>query len=222
VRDVEVTTALRASVPQVLDTEGRRAMVAALFVQTGGCYFGVEGVDPWDEPRDARTYAGPHPVVAHPPCQRWCQLAPVNQARYGLRIGDDGGCFELALSAVRAYGGILEHPARSLAWRHFEMPRPTPGRWIEGPCGGWTAQVEQGHYGHPARKATWLYAHGVDLPDLKWGRGPPPTAWVSTDRPRAVLAKLGIRQLNKSETGASPPAFRDLLLSIARTAQDTQ
>ena len=45
--------------------------VAALFVETDGTYFGVPGVQPWDEPRDARTYAGPLPVVAHPPCQRW-------------------------------------------------------------------------------------------------------------------------------------------------------
>ena len=41
--------------------------VAALFVETGGAYFGVPGVDPWDVPRDARKYAGPYPVVAHPP-----------------------------------------------------------------------------------------------------------------------------------------------------------
>ena len=45
--------------------------VAALFVETGGAYFGVPGVDPWDEPRDARLYTGHLPVVAHPPCQRW-------------------------------------------------------------------------------------------------------------------------------------------------------
>lgn len=35
--------------------------------------------------------------------------------------------------------------------------------------GGWTCCVEQGHYGHRARKATWLYANGVALPQLKWG-----------------------------------------------------
>ena len=38
--------------------------VAALYVETNGSYFGLPGVDPWDEPRDARLYAGPHPVVA--------------------------------------------------------------------------------------------------------------------------------------------------------------
>ncbi len=47
-------------------------MIAALYVETGGCYFGVPWlIDPWDEQRDARLYAGPWPVVAHPPCQRW-------------------------------------------------------------------------------------------------------------------------------------------------------
>ena len=46
-------------------------MIAALYVQRGGVYFDLAGVDPWDEQRDARRYAGPWPVVAHPPCARW-------------------------------------------------------------------------------------------------------------------------------------------------------
>lgn len=46
-------------------------MIAALFVETNGCYFGQPGVDPWDINRDARLYPGPWPVVAHPPCERW-------------------------------------------------------------------------------------------------------------------------------------------------------
>ena len=46
-------------------------MIAALYVQTGGAYYGLPDVDPWDEARDARLYAGPHPVVAHPPCGQW-------------------------------------------------------------------------------------------------------------------------------------------------------
>ena len=45
-------------------------MIAALYVQRGGVYFDLAGVDPWDEQRDARRYAGPWPVVAHPPCAR--------------------------------------------------------------------------------------------------------------------------------------------------------
>ena len=48
--------------------------VAALFVEDGGAYFGLPHVDPWPESRDARAYAGPLPVVAHPPCQRWGKM----------------------------------------------------------------------------------------------------------------------------------------------------
>lgn len=48
-----------------------RPQIAALYVATDGAYFGVPGIDPWDEARDARKYAGPWAVIAHPPCQRW-------------------------------------------------------------------------------------------------------------------------------------------------------
>ena len=56
--------------------------VAALYVDPRGCYAGLPDVDVWDEQRDARTYAGPHPVVAHPPCSRWCRLAGLVEARH--------------------------------------------------------------------------------------------------------------------------------------------
>lgn len=89
--------------------------VAALFVDPKGCYAGLPDVELWDEARDARLYDGPHPVVAHPPCSTWCQLASVNEKRYGHAIGDDGGCFASALDAVRTWGGVLEHPAETIA-----------------------------------------------------------------------------------------------------------
>jgi hypothetical protein len=93
--------------------------VAALYVETDGCYFGLPGVEPWDIGLDARRYEGPHPVVAHPPCQRWGRYwggAPRKPHQYEL--GADEGCFEAALAAVRKWGGVLEHPKRT----------PRPGR----------------------------------------------------------------------------------------------
>ena len=43
--------------------------VAALYVDPAGPYANQTGVDlVVPESRDARLYAGPHPVVAHPPC----------------------------------------------------------------------------------------------------------------------------------------------------------
>lgn len=194
-------------------------MIAALYTATNGIYFGLPDVDPWDVTRDARGYAGPHPVVAHPPCDRWCQMAPVNQARYGHKVGDDGGCFASALAAVRRWGGVLEHPAVTLAWPAHNLQKPASGGgWQRCLDGGWVAHVEQRNYGHRARKATWLYAFGIEPFPLKWGRGAPPEAWISTDRPRAVLRAAGVAQLSKKEAKATPIAFRDLLLSLARTA----
>ncbi|HEX2612685.1 MAG TPA: hypothetical protein VHO02_03720, partial [Fibrobacteria bacterium] len=78
--------------------------VAALYVDPRGPYPSMPGVECWDEKRDARNYAGPHPVVAHPPCGRWCAMARLNESRWGAKVGDDGGCFEAALRAVRTNG----------------------------------------------------------------------------------------------------------------------
>src|SRR3546814_9884059 len=38
--------------------------------------------------------------------------------------------------------------------------------------GGFTCCVEQGWYGHRARKATWLYVNGFIPPLLKWRKAP--------------------------------------------------
>lgn len=191
-------------------------MISALYVATNGGYFGLPDVDPWDEARDARRYAGPHPVIAHPPCSTWCQLAHVNQARYGHSVGADGGCFAAALASVRRWGGVLEHPAESYAWAAFDLLRPSRGVWTRLLLDrGWVTEVSQRAYGHRARKATWLYAV-VDSPPLLDWSSPPPIATVS------YLTNHGggdLPRLTKNEAKATPPAFRDLLLSIARSAR---
>jgi len=187
--------------------------VAALYVEKDGCYFGLDDVDPWDEERDARLYAGPWPVVAHPPCQRWCRLAGMIETRYGYKVGDDGGCFEAALTAVRQFGGVLEHPARTLAWRPYGLPEPFPGTgWTMVPddYGGYSIQVDQGWYGHPLAKPTWLYAVGVELPALHVGSGP---GGRLPHRDNTLSATQRERM-----TIPSPPAFRDVLLNMARSA----
>lgn len=84
-------------------------MIAALFVDPRGCYSKIPDIDLWDEKRDARLYVGHWPVVAHPPCSRWCRLAGLVEARWGHKKGDDGGCFASALASVRKWGGVLEH-----------------------------------------------------------------------------------------------------------------
>ncbi len=206
-------------------------MVAALFVEKDGAYYGLDGVDPWDAERDARLYDGPWPVVSHTPCQRWGKLwagQPLHIKRTGERKikGDDGGCFESSLRNVRRFGGVIEHPYGSHAWPYFNLNTPDrAGGWIAADFhGGWTCCVEQGRFGHYARKPTLLYVNGVELPDLPFG--------ISEPRlDPAVIERMGLKRAKRlGEVGArgggtdstarihTPPAFRDLLLSIARSA----
>ncbi len=194
--------------------------IAALYVASDGCYYGIEGVDPWDEQRDARLYPGPHPVVAHPPCARWCQLAHVNQARYGLEVGDDGGCFAAALRCVAEFGGVLEHPAFSYAFEAHGLLRPEHGRWKQDLFRGyWVTQVAQSAYGHRARKLTWLLYHGETAPPaLDWSL-PETTAQVSYGKRSSEPGSYWREPLSKREAKATPLPFRDLLLSMARSAR---
>lgn len=186
-------------------------MIAALYVDGQGCYANLPGVDVWDEARDARRYAGPWPIVAHPPCHLWVNLAALNYRRWGgehNRPGNDGGCFAAALTAVRRWGGVLEHPAFSRAWPAHGLSRPQGLGWTKAPDGGWVCEVWQSAYGHPARKRTWLYAVGSRPPELDWTRTPgvAQVGWFDRNKPT----------LSKKKASATPPGFRDALLSLAR------
>lgn len=196
------------------------ARVAALFVDPKGVYADIPDVDLWDEARDARLYAGPYPVVAHPPCSRWCRLAGLVEARWGHKRGEDGGCFASALSSVRTFGGVLEHPAWSDAWAAYGLPRPDRnGGWTTNMDGGWSCYVEQGRYGHPAKKATWLYANGVALPDLQWGHDPDQRSNALVSWCGNHVASGEIRpRVGKAAAARTPETFRDVLLDMARSA----
>jgi len=206
-------------------------LIAALYVETTGCYAGLAGIDPWCELRDARCYAGPYPVVAHPPCQRWGRFWHGSTRKpHQYKLGDDGGCFAAALAAVRKFGGVLEHPCDSHAWRHFGL---TPPKRFKGwsPAGdgiGWTCYVEQGHYGHMSRKPTWLYAAHVKLPELNWSKGAQRLHPIALERYGYEKARrIGMTAMvgGKDKTkirNATPSEFRDLLISIARTARLVQ
>jgi hypothetical protein len=202
-------------------------IVAALYVETNGVYFGLDGVEPYDEARDAFTYRGPRPAIVHSPCDRWGRYWSGGPSANERRLkGDDGGAFAHGLWVTRTFGGLMEHPEASHAWVWFGLSRPNPlGGWR--PCdsfGGWTCQVEQGHYGHRARKKTWLYAVGVDLPELRWG---PSTGerldegFHSAEERRAARAAGVIPRprLSTAENLATPLEFAMTLVSMARSVR---
>jgi hypothetical protein len=207
-------------------------IVAALFVDPNGVYADLPDVEVWDEARDARLYDGPWPVVAHPPCARWSRLAGFTEARFGYKRGEDGGRFEAALTAVRRFGGVLEHPAFSKAWDHFGLPEPSVRcGWSYGlHDAGASCYVEQGRYGLPVKKATWLYACGVELPELRWGWTPDGhgdslngseglNVWRDRFKGRREQWEKGQhRGGHHGLTATTPPEFRDVLLAMARSA----
>jgi len=202
-------------------------VIAALYVERDGRYYGLPDVDPWDEDRDARRYTGPHPVVAHPPCKRWGKFWHGSTAKpHQFRLGEDQGTFAAALTSVRNYGGVLEHPADSHAFGWFGLPLPIRCRgWSEADkFGGRSCYVEQGHYGHFSRKKTWLYAVGVDYPELNWTEGEQRLHPVALERYGyekarriGMVAMVGGKDKEKIRD-RTPPEFRDVLLGMARTA----
>lgn len=191
--------------------------VAALYVERGGPYFDMDGVDPWDVERDARTYAGPHPVVAHPPCEPWGELRH-------LYKGSEHDCAGSALRSVRFWGGVMEHPHRSKFWAHANvvMPNQPLDAW-----GGFSIDVDQVSWGHVARKRTRLYFVGVDYDFVKYGirTGGMPTHWCSGSRnPRrnkgsGGIAPPGIKFCSSAQRRRTPPPFAEWLVGIARHAR---
>ena len=139
-------------------------------------------------------------------------MSMVNHYRWGSPINEDGGCFKAALAAVRRWGGVLEHPAESRAFRAHGIPEPTAGGWQRTIDGDWVTEVRQAAYGHRATKRTWLLYRGDRLP--------PPLKW---ERKRGTHQIGGfdvtLPQLPKRERAATPIPFRDLLISIAETAR---
>lgn len=192
-------------------------MIAALFVETSGCYFGLKDVDPWDISRDARKYNGRFPVVAHPPCQLWTRFAHVNFARWGgehNRPGNDGGCFETALANVRRCGGVLEHPALSDAWKAFDLPRPGKIGWMK--VGNqYVCEIWQSAYGHKARKRTWLLYCGSSPREMCWDR-PDGTHQIGFHDQRGKSRNKPT--VSGKAASATPLALRDHLLMLARNS----
>ena len=184
------------------------------------------GLDCYDEDRDAKTYTGTAPVVAHPPCQRWGALGKVNYARWGgdhNRPGNDGGCFKFALDTVNRCGGVLEHPAYTQAWGAYGLKRPPKVGW-EKSGDGWVCEVWQSAYGHKANKKTWLYYSGSAIPtDPKWDR-------VVGTHQVGQECRQGIRKLepwrnkptlSKREANSTPVEFAKYLIELASKCNST-
>lgn len=182
--------------------------VAVLFARVDSIYKTLPGVDVYDINRDARTFSGSMPIVAHPPCRSWGRLRQFAQPRDGEKeLGP------WAVEQVRRWGGVLEHPAESTLWAHCSMPAPGrfPDEW-----GGWSFAVDQFHFGHRAEKSTWLYVVGLDpdaLPPIPRREGRP----THCVRPTKSYPRLP--SITKAEREHTPPALAVWLVETARRTQ---
>lgn len=181
--------------------------VAVLFARRDSIYKQLPDADVWDIERDALTWPGGAPIVAHPPCRAWGRLRAFAKPRQGEK--------ELALWSVdqiRTYGGVLEHPAGSLLWK--VKPLPEPGQtdaW-----GGWTLTVSQWWWGHKADKLTRLYicgANPAELPAIPYCMGEATHVIAQSNRRQ----KLRVRpEVSKKEREATPPDLAVWLMDVAR------
>lgn len=201
--------------------KGKRPMtdprpVAALFVLPDSVYKSLPGVDCYDEARDARTFPGGMPVVAHPPCRLWGSLSYFSKADPSER--------KLAMWAackIAKWGGVLEHPRGSKLWKTLGLPAPNePGD----PSRGFTLDVDQYWWGHRAQKRTWLYVVGCrrkDLPPMPIRLGRAPRV-VTNSHKANHPGHPGYRpRITNRERQATPPAFAAWLVEVARRCRQT-
>ena len=177
--------------------------VSVLCVAQNSFYKSLPGVDCYDFRRDARTFAGGTPVVAHPPCRAWSAFCS-HQAKPAEGEKELGlWCCE----QLRRWGGVLEHPAHSRLFAAAELPLPGETR-----AHLWTVQVSQAWWGYPLRKATWLCFSGisknlVNMPFRLHARG--------NDRRREQC-------MSKNQRSQTMPAFAVWLVELARKADVRQ
>lgn len=200
--------------------------VVALFVAENGPYANDPAVDAWGISRDARKYEGEAPAIVHSPCQRWGRMAEGSPTHKRFRIGDDGGCFEHGLRVVRRNGGVMEHPQGSHAFHHFRLPLPPERGWsVPDAWGGRSTYIDQGAYGHPAKKPTWLYAVLPTFPRLNWGRvkGRPyigGDGFHSAEERRRAKARSDYKpkeQIPRDWNWRTPDRLKDALIVMAES-----
>ena len=184
--------------------------VVALYVDPRGPYPGL--VRQWfDADRNAMSYRGGLPVVAHPPCGPWSRLSQLHKSAAEIALAPH------AVATVQRCGGVLEHPRGSMLFDACHLPKPGDP---EDAFGGFTVEVSQCNWGHPARKRTWLYIVGYPdeaLPPLPEPREP--THWASGGRTRSSRqgspVPPGIKICSAQQRRRTPQAFAVWLLEVA-------
>lgn len=181
-----------------VSSSGYVPLVAVLCVASNSVYKSMDAVEAFDPSRDARSFQGGVPVVAHPPCRAWSTYC-AHQAKPAPGEKDLG---PMCVEWVRECGGILEHPAHSRLWDRCGMPK------LGEPGGNeWSIKVSQAWWGDSRTKETWLFVSGIEpreLPQMPFALHSP-----HGDRRRWQL-------MSKHQRSATHPNFALWLVETAR------
>lgn len=176
--------------------------VSILCAARNSIYHAMPDVIVYDELRDARTFPGDTPIVAHPPCRSWSAYC-AHQAK------PQPGERELGIwccGQLRQCGGVLEQPAHSRLFAAGGLPTP-------GTSGGnlWSAEVLQCWWGDSRRKATWLCFSMVDREQIEF-----PLTLRSSD----AGDRRRWQVMSRHQRSATPEAFARWLVDVARHVVD--
>jgi hypothetical protein len=113
---------------------------------------------------------------------------------------------------VRRFGGVLEHPASSLAWKAYGLLRPPRRGWARALDGSWVCAVAQSAYGCLAMKMTWLVLYGGEPLPCDWRRpkGSHVVGYMTNH------GCVGRPRISKALASRTPPAFAEFLVELAR------
>jgi len=191
--------------------------IAALFVMEDSIYKSMPGVDCYDIHRDAWSFPGGMPVVAHPPCRTWGRLkhfataAPPHEHSLG----------PWSIDQVRKFGGVVEHPNGSSLFAECGVHKPTKLN-LPDKHGGYLIQISQYWWGHKAEKKTLLYICGCPyskLPPIPFRDGRPKYCVGSfkLNGSGNIRSTYGEQKpVSKKDRLHTPPAFAKWLIETAR------
>lgn len=196
--------------------------VAILCASKKTAYREIPDLEIYDEVRDARTFTGDMPVIAHPPCRRWTKFGmAMTKARF-IRCGKETPQDEIdaerelglfCTHMVMKNGGILEQPAGSKLFTAARLPLPGS---MQSPH-SFTVEVWQKWWGYPVKKATWLYFRGIpmtaiEIPFVLWNPGPREMShWYNDGK--------GSGRSNTHTRSMTVPSLAEWLVNLARKTE---
>lgn len=112
--------------------------IAVLCANAKSVYHEFAICEVYDQKRDAYTFEGSNPIIAHPPCGQWSRLKSF--AKSNIREKE---LAYFCLIQVLRNGGVFEHPAGSHFFKHVGLKS--------------LLSVDQHWWNFPARKRTYLF-----------------------------------------------------------------